>query len=196
MTEMEKLWAGLDYCLWDEEIKAMKKGALIGCEKLNSISSADPEAREGALRELFGSVGSHPSVYSGFHCDCGKNITVGDNFIANFNVTILDRGPVTIGNDVMIGPGTVITTTGHPLSQKGRREHLAYMKPVRIGDDVWIGGNVSILPGVTIGNNVVVAAGAVVNRDVPDNCVVAGGPAKIVKELGNGVGYAGTAGFF
>ena len=187
MTELEKLWAGLEYNLWDNEIKAMKTGALVGCEKLNAISSLDSDAKEKTIRELFGAVGDHPAVYSGFHCDCGKNITVGDNFLANYNVTILDRGPVTIGNDVMIGPGVMITTTGHPLSPKGRRNHLGYMKPIRIGNDVWIGGNACILPGVTIGNNVIVAAGAVVNRDVPDNCVVAGVPAKVVKALINDV---------
>ena len=183
MTELEKLRAGLEYDLWDEEIKAMKTGALLGCEKLESISALDTAGREAAVRELFGGVGEHPSVYPGFHCDCGGNITVGDNFLANYGVTILDRAPVRIGNNVMIGPGVMITTTGHPLSPRGRREHLGYAKPVTIGDDVWIGGNASILPGVTIGSNVVVAAGAVVNRDVPDNCLAAGVPARIVKKL-------------
>ena len=185
MTEMEKLRAGLDYDLRDEEIRAMKTRALLGCEKLDSISALDTAAREAAIRELFGSVGARPAVYSGFHCDCGGNITVGDDFLANYNVTILDRGPVTIGDHVMIAPGVLITTTGHPLSPRGRREHLGYMKPVTIGSDVWIGGNAVILPGVTIGNNVVVAAGAVVNRDVPDNSLVAGVPARIVKRLEN-----------
>ena len=83
----------------------------------------------------------------------------------------------------MIGPNTLISTVGHPLSQNGRREKKTYGKPVTIGDDVWIGSNCTILPSVTIGSNVVVAAGAVVSRDVPDNCVVAGIPAKIIKNL-------------
>ena len=187
MTELEKLWAGEEYCLWDDEIRAMKTDAALGCEKLNSITPLDSEAKESAIRELFGSAGEHPTVLWGFNCDCGKNIEVGDNFLANYNVTILDRGPVKIGNDVMLAPGVLITTTGHPLSPKGRREHLAFMKPITIGNNVWIGGNATILPGVTIGNNVVVAAGAVVNTDVPDNCMVAGVPARIMKELQNDV---------
>ena len=187
MTELEKLWAGLEYDLWDSEIKDMKNFAISGCAKLNSISATEVERKTNAIRELFGAVGENPSVQDGFHCDCGKNISVGDNFLANYQVTILDRGPVIIGNDVLIGPGSLITTTGHPLSPKGRRQHLGYMKPVTIGNDVWIGGNVTILPGVTIGNNVVIAAGAVVSKDVPNNCVVAGVPAKIIRELDNDV---------
>ena len=83
----------------------------------------------------------------------------------------------------MIGPGTLITTVGHPLSPMKRRNHAGIAQPVKIGDDVWIGGNCTILPGVTIGNNVVIAAGAVVTKDVPDNCVVCGVPARIMKQI-------------
>ncbi len=108
---------------------------------------------------------------------------MGDYFLANYNVTILDIAPVHIGNHVMIGPNTLISTVGHPLSPKGRREHLGIAKPISIGNDVWIGGNCVILPGVTIGNNVVVAAGAVVTKNVPDNCVVGGVPAKLIKTI-------------
>ena len=96
-----------------------------------------------------------------------------------------DIREVHIGDNVMIGPGTLITTVGHPLSPMGRRKHLAFAKPVHIGNDVWIGGNVTILPGVTIGNNVVVAAGAVVTKDIPDNCVVGGVPARKIKDVVN-----------
>ena len=112
---------------------------------------------------------------------------MGDRFLANYNMTILDIAPVYIGNDCMIGPGTCIITVNHPLSPKGRRNHLGIAKPVTIGNDVWIGANCTILPGVTIGNNVVIAAGAVVTKDVPDNCVVGGVPAKVIKEIENDV---------
>lgn len=183
MTELEKLKAGLEYDMWDEEIRAMKTGAVIGCQKLNAVSILDKQGKEAAIRELFGSVGSCPTVLSGFNCDCGKSISVGDNFLANYNVTILDRGPVTIGDNVLLGPGTVITAVGHPISAAGRRKHLSYMKPVTIGNDVWMGANVTVLPGVTIGNNVVIAAGAVVDKDVPDNCIVGGVPAKLIRKI-------------
>ena len=185
MTELEKLKAGLEYDMWDEEIVAMKVGAVHGCKRLNSIDILDKAEKDAAIRDLFGSVGKAPTVLSGFNCDCGKNIHVGDNFLANYNVTILDRGPVHIGDNVLLGPGTVITAVGHPISPKGRREHLSYMKPVTIGDDVWMGANVTVLPGVTIGNNVIVAAGAVVDKDVPDNCIVGGVPAKKIRDIEN-----------
>ena len=102
-------------------------------------------------------------------------------------MTILDISNVTMGDNVWIGPNTLITTINHPISPKGRRQHLGISKPVRIGNDVWIGGNCTILPGVTIGNNVVVAAGAVVTKDVPDNCVVGGVPAVKIRDIENDV---------
>ena len=108
---------------------------------------------------------------------------MGKNFLANYNVTILDIAPVKIGDYVMIGPNTLITTVNHPLSPQKRRQHIGQAKRVTIGRDVWIGGNCTILPGVTIGNNVVIAAGAVVTKDVPSNCVVGGVPAKMIREI-------------
>lgn len=185
MTELEKLDSGLEYCFRDEEVDARKIHAVLGCQKLNAISVLDYDAREKAIRELFGSAGKDPVVLPVFNCDNGKNIHVGDNFLANYNVTILDIAPFYAGNDVMIGPNTLITTVNHPLTPMGRRKGLAQAKPVRIGSDVWIGGNVTILPGVTIGNNVVIAAGAVVTKDVPDNSLVGGVPAKIIREIEN-----------
>ena len=104
-------------------------------------------------------------------------------------MTILDIGPVHIGDYAMIGPNTLITTVNHPLSAKGRRERKAQAKPVIIGNDVWIGGNCVILPGATIGNNVVVAAGAVVTKDIPDNRIVAGVPARELRKLEMDVDY-------
>lgn len=183
MTELEKLDAGLEYSVLDPEVDARKKSAVIGCAKLAAIEPTDYEAQYAAIRELFGTVGKVANILPGFHCDYGKNIHVGEDFFANYNVTILDIAPVRIGDSCMIGPNTLTTTVGHPLSAKGRREKKAYGKPVTIGDDVWIGGNSTILPGVSIGNNVVVAAGAVVTKDVPAGCVVAGVPARIIKQL-------------
>ena len=183
MTELEKLAAGLEYCFFDESVVARKENALKGCAKFNAIDPSDYEAQLAAIRELFGSTGENVYLQPDFNCDNGKNIHVGEDFLTNYNVTILDIAPVHIGDYCMIGPNTLITTVGHPFSPKDRREKKAYSKPVAIGDDVWIGGNCTILPGVTIGNNVVVAAGAVVTKDVPDNCVVAGVPARIIKRL-------------
>lgn len=187
MTELEKLRAGLEYDFTDPEVDGLKLNAVKGCQKLNAIDVTDYDAREKVIRELFGSVGENPTVLPIFNCDNGKNIHVGDNFLTNYNVTILDIMEVRIGHDVMIGPSTLITTVNHPLNPAGRRKHLGIGKPVKIGNDVWIGGNVVILPGVTIGNNVVVAAGAIVTKDVPDNTLVGGIPAKFIKNLPNDV---------
>ena len=185
MTELEKLEAGLEYCYDDEEVSARKEKAIVECRKYNAIDDTNYEAQYAQLKTMLGSVGEKVWIAKAFNCDNGKKIFIGNNFTGNYNLTILDIREVYIGDNVMIGPGTLITTVGHPLSPMGRRKHLGIAKPVHIGNDVWIGGNVTILPGVTIGNNVVVAAGAVVTKDVPDNCVVGGVPARKIKDIEN-----------
>lgn len=187
MTEMEKMKAGLEYSYADEELEARKTQAILWCEEYNAIDGRDFEAQYAYLKKMLGSVGERVWIAKTFCCDCGKNIHIGNDFTGNFNLTILDIREVYIGNHVMIGPNTLITTVGHPLSPKARRGYMAHAEPVRIGNDVWIGGNVTILPGITIGNNVVIAAGAVVTKDVPDNSLVGGVPAKLIKKLENDV---------
>lgn len=183
MNELEKLDAGLEYDFMDPAVAARKNAASIKCAALNALAPDDAEGRTAAIKGLFGSTGEEVFIEPGFHCDNGKNIHVGEGFLCNYNVTILDIMPVKIGDHVMIGPGTLISTVNHPMVPSGRRKFLGQGKPVTIGDDVWMGGNVTVLPGVTIGNNVVVAAGAVVTKDVPDNSLVAGVPAKVIREL-------------
>lgn len=187
MTELEKLDAGLEYDFWDAEVNARKLNAIEGCKKINEIDPENENAVLEVLKDFFGAAGENSTVLPTFNCDYGKNIYVGKNFLANYNVTILDIAPVHIGDYVMIGPSTLITTVNHPITPMGRRNHIGIAKPVTIGNDVWIGGNVTILPGVTIGNNVVIAAGAVVSKDVPDNCVIGGVPAKVIKEIENDI---------
>lgn len=185
MTELEKLDAGLEYNFFDEGVAARKENALRLCKKLNSIDPSDVEKQNEVARELFGEIKGKVYIQPNFNCDNGKNINIGEDFLTNYNVTILDIAKVCIGDYCMIGPNTLITTVGHPLTPKGRRDKKAQGKPVKIGNDVWIGGNCTILPGVTIGNNVIIAAGAVVTKDVPDNSLVAGVPAKIIRTLEN-----------
>ncbi|MBQ9658375.1 MAG: sugar O-acetyltransferase [Clostridia bacterium] len=187
MTELEKINAGLPGCFDDEEMVKLKEQAMINCNIYNNIAESDYQAQYDHLKKMLGSVGEKVWIAKTFNCDRGKNIFIGDNFIGNFNITILDIREVHIGNNVMIGPNTLITTVGHPITPKGRREHISLASPVYIGNDVWIGGNCSILPGVKIGNNVVVAAGAVVTKDVPDNSLVGGVPAKIIRQIENDI---------
>ena len=168
---------------WNEEVNARKLHAVKGCAKLNQADQTDSGAVEAAIRELFGSAGKDPSILPGFACDNGKNIHVGEDFLVNYNVTILDIAPVSIGDYVMIGPNTLITTVNHPISPKKRRRHLGQAKPVVIGNDVWIGGGCTILPGVTIGSNVVIGGGSVVTKDIPDNVVAAGNPCLVIRPI-------------
>lgn len=187
MAELEKLDAGLEYDFWDKGVNRRKLRAIHMCERMNAMPMDNEAAREPLIRELLGSVGDDPSIGTGFQCDYGLHIHVGKNFLTNYNVTILDIAPVHIGDYVMIGPNTMISTVNHPISPMGRRKHLGIAKPVTIGSDVWIGGNVTILPGVTIGSNVIIAAGAVVTKDVPDNCIAGGVPAKVIRSIENDV---------
>ena len=187
MKEIEKLKAGLEYYYGDEEVYALKENAIRNCDIYNSIDGTDRQRQYDFLKEMLGSVGDNVWIGKGFNCDNGKNIFIGDYFNCNVNVTILDIKEVHIGNHVMIGPHTLITTVGHPLSPNGRRAELAQASEINIGDDVWLGGNVTVLPGVTIGNNVVVGAGAVVAKDIPDNSLALGVPARVVRKLENDI---------
>lgn len=182
---MEKMLAGLEYCYDDEEISLMKLHAIENANIFNSLAEDDLERQHEVLSDILGSVGEKVWIAKRFCFDNGKNIHIGNNFTANFNLTILDIKEVYIGDNVMIGPNTTITTVGHPLSPKDRRAHLAQGSEIRIGNDVWLGANVTILPGVTIGDNVVVGAGAVVTKDIPPNSLALGVPARVVKELEN-----------
>jgi maltose O-acetyltransferase len=142
----------------------------------------DSERKEEIIRELFGSVGVNPSIEHNFHCDLGYNIHVGNNFYAGYNLTILDMAEVRIGDNCMIGPNVGLYTSGHSIEPKDRNKS-GHAIPITIGNDVWIGGSCVILPGITIGDNSIVAAGSVVTKDVPANTIVAGNPAKILKSI-------------
>lgn len=187
MTELEKLKSGLEYCYDDPEVAALKENAIIQYKEYNAINDTDYDAQYQYLKAMLGKVGERVWIAKIFNCDNGKNIFIGNNFTGNYNLTILDTRKVHIGDNVMIGPNTLITTVGHPLTPMGRRNHIGIAKPVHIGNDVWIGGNVTILPGITIGNNVIVAAEAVVTKDVPDNCLVGGIPAKEIRTIPNDI---------
>ena len=179
MTEWEKMVSGALYDPADPELQALARRRR---EVEYDFNHSRADASE-LLAGLFARTGPHFYVEPGFHCDYGRNISVGDHFYANAGVTILDVCPVRIGENCLIGPKASIFTAAHPADGGARRTLLEFGRPVTIGDDVWIGGHAVINPGVTIGSNVVVASGAVVTKDVPDNCVVGGSPARIIRRL-------------
>lgn len=180
-SEMEKMRDQEMFFNGDPEIGAVKSRARDLADQYNMTREAEPEKRLEILKTLFGSCDDDIFIKPPFYCDYGFNIHVGKRFFANFGCVILDCAPVTIGDNCLMGPQTCIYTVSHPMDVKTRVANYVYGTPVTIGDNVWFGGNCVVLPGVTIGNNVVVGAGSVVTKDVPDNAVVAGNPAKIIR---------------
>lgn len=151
MNEKEKMLHGENYNAEDKELKKDRRHARQVCFEYNNTPPADAEKMQKIMSSLLGKHGKNCGIRAPFYCDYGYNIEVGDNFFANFNLTILDGAKVTIGNNVFIAPNVGIYTAGHPLDAERRRSGEEYAKPVSIGNDVWIGAGVSILPGVKIG---------------------------------------------
>lgn len=182
-TEKEKMIAGEMYSPNDPELRKYFLKARKLTRIFNNTTEEQIEYRSQVLKELFGATGEKIYIEPTFKCDYGFNIYVGENFYANYDCIILDVCEVRIGKNCMLAPRVCIYTATHPIDPIERISGIEYGKPVTIGDNVWIGGSAVITPGVTIGNNVVVAAGAVVVKDVPDNVVVGGNPAKIIKYI-------------
>jgi maltose O-acetyltransferase len=180
-TEKEKMLAAETYNCLDPDLEAerqMTKGLL----RLYNRTAAVPE-RQTILQQLLGQIGHNSFIEPPFYCSYGHNIHIGDHVFLNVLCTILDCNEVRIGHHVMIGPHVQIYTAAHHLQAETRIQGLEVAKPIVIEDNVWLGGGAILLPGVTIGRNAVVGAGAVVPRDVPANTVVAGNPARVIREI-------------
>ena len=180
-TEKEKMIAGEFYDSSDPELVQDRLAAREKTRIYNATLETEEDKRTMLLKDLFGSTGEHVFIEPSFRCDYGYNIHVGEKFYANFDCIILDICQVRIGNHCFMGPGVHIYTASHPIHPAERNTGLEFGKLVVIGDNVWIGGRSVINPGVTIGNNVVIASGSIVTKDVPDNVIVGGNPAKIIK---------------
>ena len=183
MNHRERMEAGLPYKAWKDGLEEARIANKKKIRAFNLLPPEDTQAIVAALKDILGSTGEEIWVEAPFHCDYGKNILVGENFYANYNLTILDVGKVRIGDRVLIGPNVAIYTAGHPIHPQARLSGYEYGLDITIGDDVWIGGNTVILPGVTIGSGTVVGAGSVVGRDLPDNVVAVGNPCRVVRPI-------------
>jgi maltose O-acetyltransferase len=186
MTEKEKCEKGLLYdANYDQELINERMAVKDLCLEYNQLKNSDAEGRGALIRKILGKTKENICIEPSFWCDYGYNIEVGDNFYSNHNLVILDCAKVTFGNYVFIGPNCSFYTASHPLDVKQRNQGLESAHPITVGDNVWFGGNVVVLPGVTIGNNSVIGAGSVVTKDIPDNVVAVGNPCRIIKNIDN-----------
>ncbi len=192
MTEKEKMIAGKIYNADDEELKSLRTKAHKLCKKYNDTFEDEFIKRKNILDELLPNKGEGIYIQGPIYLDYGIFTSVGKNFYANFNLTILDCCPVTIGNNVLIGPNVSIVTPIHPLMYQDRNSKAKddgtklsneYAKPIIIKDNCWIAGNVTIIGGVTIGEGCVIGAGSVVTKDIPSNTLSVGNPCQVLREI-------------
>lgn len=183
MTEKEKMLSGQPYLAFDEELFKERQYAKEILFTFNSLHPSEINKRNELLKNLLGKVPKQFFIEPPFHCDYGYNISIGENFYANYNCMILDCASVTIGDNVLLAPNVGLYTAGHPLHYEPRNKGIEYAFPITIGDNVWIGGGVIVNPGITIGSNVVIGSGSVVTKDIPSNVVAAGNPCRVIKAI-------------
>ena len=177
--------SSIKYKLFDMTTKEVL--AQGGIEKIGLVGSflklTLPNGEKKILEKVFQKKIDIMTIEPNFYCDYGFNIFLGKNFYSNHNLVILDANRVEFGDNVFVGPNCGFYTSGHPLDYEIRNKGLEYAKPIKVGNNVWIGGNVCVMPGVTIGDNVVIGAGSVVTKDIPSNVVAVGNPCKTLKEI-------------
>jgi maltose O-acetyltransferase len=182
-TEKQKMLAGELYLANDPELGDESLRAARLLQRYGQTAAGDREGRTEILRELLGQVGESPQIVPPFHCDYGSHIFIGDRFYMNYGGVILDCNTVHIGDDVLCGPYVQIYTAYHPVDPAVRLTGRELAAPIRIGNNVWIGGGVIICPGVTIGDNTTIGAGSVVTKDLPANVVAVGNPCRVVRSV-------------
>lgn len=184
MSERERMLSGKMFTsMGDEELSALSHNNRSRMQEFNRSKREEYELRDQIMREVFGSVGDNSMVEQPVQIDYGAHIHIGDNFYANFDCIFMDVAEIKIGNDVMIGPRVSLLTASHPVGAKARRSGLEYALPITIEDDVWIGGNTTVLPGVCIGKASIIGAGSVVTGDIPSGVMAAGNPCRVLRLL-------------
>ena len=184
MKEREKAQQGYLYdANYDKEIVEERTRCADLCYEFNLCRPSDTAKQQELLNRMLGSIKGNPVITAPFYCDYGFNITIGENFYTNHNVTILDGAKVTFGDNVFIAPNCVFSTAGHAIDSEQRAKGLEIARPITVGNNVWIGANVSVLPGVTIGSSSFIGAGSVVNKDIPEGVIAAGNPCKVIRKI-------------
>ena len=183
MTQKEMMLSGMLYDSRDKELREDAARSRRITRLFNNTTEEQNSYRIQLLKELFGRTGEHIYIEPPFRCDYGSNTYIGENFYANFDCIILDVAEVHIGKNCLLGPRVCIYTPVHPYDAEIRAMGIEKGKPVTIGDNVWVGGNAVINPGVSIGNNVIIGSGSVVTKDIPDNVIAAGNPCKIIRPI-------------
>ena len=183
MNQKERMLAGLPYKAWLDGLSEERMENKKRIYQYNLLAPDAVEEQEQLIKKILGKTGCHVHIEAPFHCDYGYNIEVGENFFANYNLTVLDVGLVRIGNNAQIAPNVSIYTAGHPVHPESRNSGYEYGIAITIGDNVWIGGNAVIMPGVTIGDNVVIGAGSIVTKDLHSNVIAAGNPCRVIREI-------------
>lgn len=185
MTEWEKAQAGYLYdANYDDDLIKARLSCADLCFEYNNCKPSEMQRKDELIRKIFKSTGRSLTVTPPFYCDYG-NIYVGENFYANYNVTILDGARVTFGDNVFIAPNCVFTTAGHAIDTEQRNAGLEIALPITVGDNVWFGANVTVLPGVTIGSNTIIGAGSVVTKDIPSGVIAVGSPCRVLRGITN-----------
>lgn len=184
MNEKEKMLAGELYdANYNDDLIKERYWVKDKCYDYNQLKPSNHKEKENIIKEILGKTGNVFTIEQPFMCDYGYNIEIGENFYANHNLIILDANKVEFGDNVFIAPNCSFYTAGHPVDVERRNKGLEYAKPIKVGNNVWNGVNVVVLPGVTIGDNVVIGAGSVVNKDIPSNTIAVGNPCKVIKHI-------------
>lgn len=184
MTNRDKMHTGDLYLPDDPAIEVEQKRYLDKLYDYNHTRPSQPEQQQRLLQELFAELGPNCYIEPPFHANFGgHHVHFGANIYANFNLTLVDDTHIYVGDHTMIGPNVTLATAGHPINAELRERNYQYNMPVRIGRNCWLGAGVIVLPGITIGDNVVIGAGSVVTKDLPDNVVAVGDPCRVLREV-------------
>ena len=184
MTEREKMENQMLYdANYDKELENLRLECKALCQEYNSLPIKNLDVRKKFIKKILGKTKKSVHIEPNFWCDYGSRIEVGENFYANHGLVILDAGKVSFGDNVFVGPNCGFHTSGHPIDFERRNKGLEYAYPIKVGNNVWFGAGVQVMPGVTIGDNVVIGGGSVVVKDIPSNCVAVGNPCRVIRHI-------------